>query len=67
VLLRLWESLAFETIVRVRLDREAIDLGAVARSYEAVLAALEAGDGPAAGRLLRKHAETFTPACDAPG
>lgn len=61
VFLRLWESLAFETIVRVRLGWGCIDPSKVARSYEAIMAALEAGDGPLAGRLLRAHAEAFTP------
>ncbi len=61
VLLRLWQSLAFETIVRVRLGWEAIDLKQVARSYEAILAAIQSGNGLAAGRLLREHAEAFTP------
>ncbi len=66
VLLRLWESLAFETIVRVRLAWEAVDLRHVAKSYRGILAALETGDGRAAGRLLREHAETFSPKEPAP-
>jgi DNA-binding GntR family transcriptional regulator len=60
VLLRTWESLALETRVRVRL-RWAIDPKQIAASYEAILAALERGDGRAAGKLLREHAETFAP------
>jgi DNA-binding GntR family transcriptional regulator len=60
VLLRTWESLALETRVRVRL-RWAIDPKQVAASYEAILAALDRGDGRAAGRLLRDHAEAFAP------
>ena len=62
VLLRLWQSLAFETIVRARLAREPIDLDHVSRSYRAIFAAMEAGDGKLAGRLLREHAEAFAPA-----
>jgi DNA-binding GntR family transcriptional regulator len=61
VLQRLWESLAFETIVRVRLAWEAVDLDRVKQSYGAILAALDSGDGQAAGRLLREHAATFSP------
>ena len=67
VLLRLWESLAFETIVRARLAICTADPARVAKSYEAILAALEAGDGPAAGRLLREHAESFAPKPEEPG
>jgi DNA-binding GntR family transcriptional regulator len=62
VLLRLWESLALETRIRVRLALEAIDIDQVAASYEAILTALEKGDGRSAGRLLRQHAEVFAPA-----
>ena len=61
VLLRLWEALAFETIVRVRLALEAVDLDRVRSSYGAILAAFEAGNACAAGRLLREHAEAFSP------
>lgn len=67
VFLRLWESLAFETIVRIRLGWEAVDPRRVEQSYQAILTALEAGDGRAAGRLLREHAETFSPKEHSPG
>ena len=59
--LRLWESLAFETRARVRLEWEAIDMEQVKASYEAILAALEKGDSRASGRLLQEHAATFAP------
>lgn len=61
VLLRLWEALAFETIVRIRLGWGPVDCEKIAGSYETILAAFVAGDGPLAGRLLRAHAEAFTP------
>jgi DNA-binding GntR family transcriptional regulator len=61
-LLRLWESLALEIRVRVRLGWGEIDRARADGSYEAILAALERGDGRTAGRLLRKHAEAFAPA-----
>ena len=61
VLLRLWESLAFETRARVRLESSAIDLEQVKASYEAILAALEKGDSRASGRLLQEHAASFAP------
>jgi DNA-binding GntR family transcriptional regulator len=61
VLLRVWESLALETRVRLRLARGDIDPAVVESSYDAIVAALAHGDGPGAGRLLRSHAETFAP------
>jgi len=60
VLLRLWESLAFETRARVRLG-SAIDMEQVKASYEAILAALEKGDSRASARLLQEHAASFAP------
>lgn len=64
VLLRLWESLAFETRVRVRLGWGPIDPKQVAASYEAIMTALEEGNGRVAGRLLREHSGKFAPASD---
>jgi DNA-binding GntR family transcriptional regulator len=61
VLLRMWEALALETWVRVNLSRGPIDPVRVAASYDAILDALDRGHGRAAGRLLRKHAESFAP------
>ena len=63
-LLRLWESLALEIRVRVRLGWAPVDRERAGGSYDAILAALEAGDGRTAGRLLRQHAEAFAPADD---
>ncbi|WP_422927992.1 GntR family transcriptional regulator [Singulisphaera sp. PoT] len=59
VLLQVWESLAFETRVRLTLARGGLDLVAEARKHDAIIDALEAGDGKAAGLLLRKHSESF--------
>src|SRR5450631_2318021 len=64
VLLRLWESLAFETRARVRLEWSAIDMEQVKASYEAILAALEKGDSRASARLLQEHAASFAPTDD---
>ena len=61
VLLRLWDSLAFETRARVRLWCAAIDMKQVKASYDAILAALEKGDARASARLLREHAALFSP------
>jgi DNA-binding FadR family transcriptional regulator len=66
VLLRLWESLAFETRVRVRLE-SAIDLELVKTSYEAIFAALEKGDSRASARLLLEHAASLAPTDDGLG
>ncbi len=60
-LLRLWESLALEIRVRVRLGWGEIDRARADGSYDAILTALEKGDGRTAGRLLRKHAEASAP------
>jgi DNA-binding GntR family transcriptional regulator len=60
-LLRLWESLAFETWVRLRLGWGEISISLAESSYDRILAALDAGDGPRAGRLLREHAAAFAP------
>jgi DNA-binding GntR family transcriptional regulator len=58
-LLRFWESLAFETKVRLTLARQRPDLMALAAWHDRVVDALEAGDGRSAGRLLEEHAESF--------
>ena len=60
-LLRLWESLAFETWVRLRLGWGKINREVVVTSYDRILAAFERGDGAAAGVFLREHAEAFSP------
>ncbi len=59
VLLQVWESLAFETRVRLTLARNRFNLSAVAKRHDAIIDALEAGDGVKAGQLLREHAESF--------
>lgn len=64
VLLRLWESLALETQVRVNLAWRAAagcPPEQIESSYATILAALERGQGQLAGRLLRRHAAFFAP------
>ena len=61
VLLRLWDSLAFETRAPALRLESAIDLRQVRASYDAILAALENGDSRASARLLREHAALFSP------
>jgi DNA-binding GntR family transcriptional regulator len=58
-LLHLWESLGFDTRSRVTMAHHSIDLLACASEHDAIVAALEAGDGPLAGRLLREHVEAL--------
>ncbi len=59
ILLQTWDSLGFETRVRIRLARHEPDLAHLANIHDPIFEALEAGDGPKAGRLLREHAESF--------
>ena len=59
ILLQTWESLGFETRVRIMLARTDLDLARLAAVHDPILEALERGDGPSAGLLLREHAESF--------
>jgi DNA-binding GntR family transcriptional regulator len=59
ILLQTWDSLGFEARVRIMLARKEPDLPRIALCHDPILEALEAGDGPTAGRLLREHAESF--------
>jgi DNA-binding GntR family transcriptional regulator len=59
ILLQTWDSLGFEARVRIMLARKNPDLPRFAHCHDPILDALEAGDGPTAGRLLREHAESF--------
>ena len=59
ILLQTWDSLGFETRVRITLARQDPDLVRRAATHKPILDALEVGDGPTAGRLLREHSESF--------
>jgi DNA-binding GntR family transcriptional regulator len=60
ILLQTWDSLGFEARLRIMLARKKEpDLTRFAACHDPILEALEAGDGPKAGRLLREHAESF--------
>ncbi|MEW4529356.1 GntR family transcriptional regulator [Maioricimonas sp. JC845] len=61
-LLRMWETLGFGIRIRVNVVRQSVDLISRAGEHDPIVAALEAGDGPEAGRLLREHVESFIPA-----
>lgn len=62
ILLRTWDSLAFEVHVQIRLLRDKVDLMAAQRDHWRILEALEKGNGATAGRLLRTHILNSQPA-----
>jgi len=59
VLLRVWDSLAFDIRIRAAIGKVASDLSEVVESHQPVIDALERGQGREAGLLLRNHVETF--------
>jgi DNA-binding GntR family transcriptional regulator len=59
ILLRTWNSLAFEVRLQLRLSQGNIDLMAVQEAHWNIIDALDAGDGKKAGELLRKHIFRF--------
>lgn len=61
VLLRLWDSLAFEAWTRINLTlvkHKIVNLQSLVKEHEEIADALVKGDGKAAGNLLRQHFET---------
>jgi DNA-binding GntR family transcriptional regulator len=59
LLIQAWHALAFEARVRIHLSRvNTPDLAARAAEHDPIVAALRAGKGQLAGRLLREHAES---------
>jgi DNA-binding GntR family transcriptional regulator len=59
ILLRTWESLAFEVRLQLWLSRGETDLMAVQEAHWNIISALEQGDGQQAGQLLSKHVFDF--------
>jgi DNA-binding GntR family transcriptional regulator len=56
VLLRVWDSLAFEVRTRFTMDYlTTVDPVAIAREHEPIIAALDRGDADRAAALLRSH------------
>jgi DNA-binding GntR family transcriptional regulator len=55
ILLRTWNSLAFEVRLQLWLARGNIDLPTAQEAHWKIIDALETGDGNLAGELLRKH------------
>ncbi len=60
VLLRIWDSLMLEVRTLIGLTAKPHDLNAVAATHLPIVEALDRGDGPLAGQLLREHAAMFT-------
>ena len=59
ILLRTWDSLAFEVRLQLWLSRGKTDLVNVQAAHWNIIAALEKGDGKQAGELLSKHIFDF--------
>ena len=59
VLLRVWDSLAFDIRIRTTIAYAMGDLPDVVESHQPIIDALERGQGREAGLLLRNHVETF--------
>jgi AraC-like DNA-binding protein/DNA-binding GntR family transcriptional regulator len=58
VLLRVWDTLAFDLRIRAAIERVSRDLPEVIESHQPIVDALEKGCEREAGLLLRKHVET---------
>jgi DNA-binding GntR family transcriptional regulator len=59
ILLRTWDSLAFEVRIQLRLSKGKVDLVAVQETHWQIIDALEEGEGKRAGRLLHDHISSF--------
>jgi len=59
VLLRLWEQLHFEVRTSMYLFRPSAKLAQAVSYHRKIINALNRGDGGEAGRLLRRHSESF--------
>jgi DNA-binding GntR family transcriptional regulator/AraC-like DNA-binding protein len=59
MLLRVWDTLAFDLRIRPAIGKVSKDLPEVVESHQPIVDALEKGRGREAGVLLRNHIETF--------
>jgi serine phosphatase RsbU (regulator of sigma subunit) len=59
LLLRIWDTLAFDLRLRAVIGKVSGDLTAVVESHQPIIDVLESGHGKEAGVLLRNHSETF--------
>ena len=55
ILLRTWDSLAFEVLIQLRLAKGDVDLVTLQQVHWSIIEALERGEGKLAGNLLRDH------------
>jgi len=55
ILLRSWDSLAFEALIQIRLMKGKLNLSQAQQAHWTIIEALNEGQGAIAGRLLRKH------------
>ena len=55
ILLRTWDSLAFEVRIQLWLSKGKVDLPRVQEAHWQIIDALEKGEGNRAGKLLRDH------------
>ncbi|HWZ49941.1 MAG TPA: GntR family transcriptional regulator [Granulicella sp.] len=60
ILLRTWNSLAFEVRLQLWLSRGKIDLVAVQEAHWKIIDALDKGNGKLAGKLLHEHIYEFS-------
>jgi len=59
ILLRSWDSLAFEVRIQLRLSKDKYDLVAVQEAHWRIIDALEKGEAQRAGKLLCSHISAF--------
>lgn len=59
VLLRVWDTLAFDLRIRAAIAKVTKNLLVVVGSHQPIIDALDRGQGREAGLLLRNHVETF--------
>jgi DNA-binding GntR family transcriptional regulator len=55
ILLRSWDSIAFEARIHMRITKAKLNLTRVQEDHWNIISALDEGNGGQAGRLLRKH------------
>lgn len=60
ILLRTWESLAFDARIQIWLAKGRVSLSKAQEDHWPVMEALEAGNGKLAGKLLREHLISFS-------
>jgi len=59
VLLQTWDSLSFDTKMRLNIAQSRPNLLDRVQEHDPIVAALQVGNGVKAGKLLRLHAESF--------